>query len=49
LTPLRFGDARHLRAWELMAAADTIIGPVFLALAPYRSKQRFYVAIGKTF
>ncbi len=34
----------------LMAAADTIIGPVFLAVAHAdHSNQRFYVAIGKTF
>ncbi len=38
------------RSITLMAAADTIIGPVFLAVARAdRSNQRFYVAIGKTF
>jgi NTE family protein len=44
-------DKRDLhRSITLMAAADTIIGPVFLAVARAdRSNQRFYVAIGKTF
>jgi len=38
------------RSITLMAAADTIIGPVFLAVARAdRSNQRFYVAIGKSF
>ncbi len=38
------------RSITLMAAADTIIGPVFLAVAHAdHSNQRFYVAIGKTF